>query len=142
MKRYYGNQAVDPGIYFCPKDFAFKSMDDSGRLPGTGDELYWRVPALAMLAVAPVIGLLYVIFLPLVGFVMLGAVVFEKLAAVAREGAARAVPLLRPAWQPARAFLARGKARKPEEKAAAREPEADAWAETVREELEKEEEAR
>lgn len=28
MTRYYGNQKVQPGIYFAPKELSFKSMDE------------------------------------------------------------------------------------------------------------------
>lgn len=136
MTRYYGNQRVEPGIYFCPKELSFKSMDNDGRLPGGPERTYWRVPALALLVAAPMIGLAYVIFLPLVGFVMLGAVALQKVGSLVRELGTWGATLLRPAWQPARAFLSRGKARKEKEKA---EEHKDQWAEEVREELEKDE---
>jgi hypothetical protein len=137
MTRYYGNQRVEPGIYFCAKELSFKSMDEDGRLPGGPERAYWRVPALALLVAAPMIGLAYVIFLPLVGFVMLGAVALQKVGSLVREMGVWAATLLRPAWQPARAFLSRGKARK--EKVKKGEEPKDRWAEEVREELEKDE---
>ncbi len=136
MTRYYGNQKVEPGIYFCAKELSFKSMDDNGHLPGGPERTYWRVPALALLAAAPMLGLAYVIFLPLVGFVMLGAVALQKVGSLVRELGVWSATLLRPAWQPARAFLSRGKARKEREKAEKHE---DRWADEVREELEKDE---
>jgi len=136
MTRYYGNQRVEPGIYFCPKELSFKSMDEDGRLPGGPERAYWRVPALALLAAAPMIGLAYVIFLPLVGFVMLGAVALQKVGSLVREMGVWAATLLRPAWQPARAFLSRGKARKQKEE---KKEHKDRWADEVREELEKDE---
>ena len=138
MTRYYGNQRVQPGIYFCPKELSFKSMDEDGRLPGSGDRYYWRVPALALLVAAPLIGLAYVIFLPLIGFMMLGAVALEKVWSLAREVGAWGATLLRPAWQPARAFLSRGKTKKA--KRVKDTEEKDRWADEVREELEEEEE--
>ena len=111
-------------------------MDDDGRLPGGTERVYWRVPALALLVAAPMIGLAYVIFLPLVGFVMLGAVALQKVGSLVRELGAWGATLLRPAWQPARAFLSRGKARKEKEP---KKEKKDRWAEEVRDELEKDE---
>lgn len=136
MTRYYGNQKVEPGIYFCAKELSFKSMDDQERLPGGEARTYWRVPALALLVGAPLIGLAYVIFLPLLGFMMLGAVALEKVWALTRELGSWAATLVRPAWQPARAFLSRGKARGKREDTTEKK---DRWAEEVREELDKDE---
>lgn len=111
-KRFHGNQLVDPGIYLNLRELTFKSLDEEGRLPG-GEEAVWRpVPVLVMLAAAPVISVAYFIFLPLVGFLMLAGVVGLKLYAVGKHAAAAMVPMLRPAWQPARAFLSRAKPRK------------------------------
>lgn len=135
MTRYHGNQIVEPGIYFAPKEVSFKSMDERGRLPGAEETYYWKVPALALLVAAPMIGLVYVIFLPLIGFLMLGAVALQKVWALTREVGNWSVVLLRPAWQPARAFLSRGKTKKAKKD----EEKPDRWAEEVREELEEEE---
>ena len=135
MTRYHGNQRVNAGIYFAPKELSFKTMDETGRLPGAEETYYWKVPALALLVAAPMIGLAYVIFLPLIGFLMLGAVALQKVWALLREIGTWSVVLLRPAWQPARAFLSRGKAKKGEKA----DEDDDRWADEVREELEEEE---
>lgn len=134
MKRTTGTATVDPGIYFCPKELQFKAMDERGRLPGTPETKYWKVPALAMLVVAPLVGLAYVIFLPFVGFVMLGAVALEKVRELGHEMATWARPILRPAWQPARAFFARTTRRTKAPERPAERP-ADAWADEVRREI-------
>jgi hypothetical protein len=41
-------------------------------LPGQRNERYFKVPVLAMLALAPAMGAALVMFLPLMGFVMVG----------------------------------------------------------------------
>lgn len=133
-KRYHGNQIVDPGIYLNLRELTFKSMDEEGRLPG-GEEAVWRrVPVLVMLAAAPVISVVYFIFLPLVGFLMLAGVVGLKLYALGKHAAAAMVPMLRPAWQPARAFLSRGKPGKPRQEGEAGAKGKDEWAEEARRE--------
>lgn len=131
--RYHGNQVVDPGIYLNLRELSFKSMDEEGRLPGGEDAVWRRVPVLVMLIAAPVISIVYFIFLPLVGFLMLAGVVGLKLYALGKHAANAMVPVLRPAWQPARAFLSRGKPRK---EARREEKAKDEWAEGARREAE------
>jgi hypothetical protein len=139
MKTYRGQQLVDPGIYLNLRELAFKSLDDEARLPGTEDAVWRRVPALAMLVAAPVISIVYFIFLPLVGFLMLAGVVGLKLFELGRRLAASALPVLRPAWQPALAFLSRGKpAREAPVEEALEAKREDRWAEEARREAEAE----
>jgi hypothetical protein len=138
MTRYYGNQNVDPGIYLNLRELSFKSLDDEGRLPGKETNVYYRVPALVLLVAAPLLGLVYAIFLPLIGFMMLGAFLASKFYGLAKQAADATVLVLRPAWQPARAFLTRGKRAKGEEQAA--KPK-DAWAEKARAEAQGEKES-
>ena len=131
-KRYRGTQTVGPGFYVNLRRLTFASFDEEeGRLPGLETETWRRVPELAMLAAAPFVSIAYIVFLPLIGFLMLGGVLASKLSALARQAAGAAVPVLRPAWQPARAFLTRGKPRKAGE---AEEVERDEWAEVARRE--------
>ena len=88
--------------------------------------------ALVVLPLALIASLVYVIFLPLVGFLMLGRILVEKLAGLAAGGARSAVRVLQPAWLPARAYLSRGRSGK--------ERDPDEWAEEAAEELSEEEE--
>ena len=133
MKRYHGNEKVRPGIYFNLRQLSFTSMEDDGRLPGTSEDVYRSVPAIALLVVGPLVGLAYVIFLPLIGFLMLGRIVLGKLLAVTGEAMAALGRVLQPAWQPARAFLSRRR-RSPRRKAE-KKARRDRWAEEVAEEL-------
>lgn len=110
MTRYPGRERVEPGIYFSFEHLSFVSMDETGQLPGGPETAYRRVPAVALLVVGPLVGLAYVIFLPLISFVMLGAAVASAVAGLARDAARATVRVLQPAWQPARAFLSRREA--------------------------------
>ena len=132
MKHYQAHDTVDEGFYFNPRRFAIKSLEERGRLPGETGDAYLRLPALAVLPLALVASLAYVIFLPLVGFLMLGRIAVEKLADLVGSGGRSAVRVLQPAWLPARAYLSRGKSGK--------ERQRDEWAEEAAEELEEAEE--
>jgi hypothetical protein len=128
MKTYTGTQEVDPGLYFNVKRFSLKSVDDRGPLPGTTADEYRRVPMLAVLACAPLIGLVYVIFLPFIGFAMVTWLLGHKALELAGDAATEAVRVLRPAWEPSLAFLSRSKPAKPE---VAPDEKPDAWTEEV-----------
>ncbi len=127
MKRYRAHDTVDEGFYWNPRRFAVKSLEERGRLPGEAGDAYLRVPALLVLPIALAASLAYVIFLPLVGFLMLGRILVDKLYRLARRGAVAGARVLRPAWLPARAFLSRGRKSRGRER--------DDWAEGAAEEL-------
>ena len=130
MKRYKGNEKVEPGIYFNLEQLAFRSMTVEGRLTGTEGDEYRRVPTVALLVVGPFLGAVYVLFLPFIGFGMLAWVAGTKLAHVMAEAGTAFIRVLRPVWQPAMAFLSRGKAIK------GGRNHTDRWAEDVKTELE------
>lgn len=111
MMRYRGSEKVDAGLYFNFNDLSFVPLDSTGNLPGTLDDVYRKVPVFFLFVVAPILGAVYVIFLPVIGFVMIGIFVLNKLAEVCKvkEAVIRAT---NPVWQPMIAFLSRsGKSR-------------------------------
>jgi hypothetical protein len=71
MTGHHGNDAVSAGIYVNPRRLSFVSLDEDGDLPGPPRDLYLRVPALALLLLAPLVGGLFVVLLPLVGVALL-----------------------------------------------------------------------
>ena len=137
MKTYYSNDTVTEGIYFNARHVCFKSMDEDGRLPADPAGTWHRVPALALLVIGPLMGLAYAIFLPLIGFAMVGGLVLRKAGELAVEAGHASTRVLRPAWQPARAFLSRGRSRRPGEtkREETKPEEKDRWAEDVEREL-------
>lgn len=97
MTTYTGTQPVEPGLYVNTRNFRVTSMDNRGPLPGADGERYRRVPMLVMLAIAPLLGLAFVIFLPFIGFAMVAKLLGEK-ALQAAGRAADAMHLPRPRW--------------------------------------------
>lgn len=132
MKIYRGTQKVEPGIYFNLREVSFKSMDETGTLPGTEQDAWRRVHPVALLVVGPLMGLAYAIFLPLIGFAMVGGALLRKLGELGVDALEATARVLRPAWQPARAFFSRGRKRRETEDAEAGD---DRWAEDVEREL-------
>lgn len=85
MKTYTGTQPVKAGYYFNAREWTLKVVEaPTGVLPGDATTKYVRVPALAMLVLAPIMGLVFVVLLPFLG-----------LAVLIEQGWRKAVPLLR-----------------------------------------------
>jgi len=126
MTTYTGTQIVAPGLYYATQPFKLTSVDERGALPGTEDRTYRRVPMLIMMVLAPLLGLAFVIFLPFIGFVMVARLAGEKAIELVGQLATQGARVLQPAWAPARAFLTRAKAAKPDTA-----PTPDPWAEDV-----------
>jgi len=53
-------------------------ITEEGTLPGEGGLVYYRMPAAAIIVLAPVLGLLYAAFLPFIGIAMLVKLVGQK----------------------------------------------------------------
>jgi hypothetical protein len=131
MTLYRGTQTVEPGLYVNLRQFSFESVDEAKALPGTTEAIYRRVPMLALVAAAPILGLAFVVFLPFIGFAMVGWLLGVKgmhLAADAINAGARVV---RPNWEPSLAFLSRSK----RAKKTATGHVGDAWAKDVEKKL-------
>ena len=106
MKTYQSGQTAEYGIYVAPKalDFRFVGADGE-RLEGKGSINYYRLPALLMIALSPVIGGVFVMAFPLivVGFVigLTVKVAASKVKAMAHEYA----HLSTMRWEPTAAYL-------------------------------------
>ncbi len=133
MTRYNGNDIAGPGIYFNFRHLSFASLDEESRLPGPETDTWRNVPALFMLIVAPVIGGAFALFLPLIGFVLIGALMTRWAARIAATALSSAGRAARPVWQPALAFLSRG--RRGETKSEKPAAEDSEWADEVRRQL-------
>ena len=91
LRRYPGNAQVDAGIYFNRKELRFKTMDEEGRLPGGPEATWLRVPALTLLVAGPLLGAVYAVFLPFIGFALLAGAAWAKIKELAgRAGDLRA----------------------------------------------------
>jgi hypothetical protein len=80
MTNYKGGDTVKRGFYASLNRWTIELVErDDSPLPGTGEERYARLPVPVMLVVAPLMGAGFVIFLPLIGFVLLGTFAYRKL---------------------------------------------------------------
>jgi hypothetical protein len=111
---------VKGGFYFNRDKLDLITVSGKeGMLPGADGQRYLRVPVLAMLLLAPMLGGLFVIFMPFIGF----ALVFQHLgrltvSAVKRAGRALAF-VITPTWRPGEAYFAGKEGEKKQAKEAA-----------------------
>jgi hypothetical protein len=98
---------VKGGFYFNRDKLDLITVSGKeGLLPGAEGQRFLRVPVLAVLLLAPVLGGLFVMFMPFIGF----ALVFQHLsrlmlAGVKRAGRALAF-VVTPTWRPGEAYFA------------------------------------
>ena len=58
------------GFYFNLKTWEMDLHRTDGALPGGNEDRYLRIPTVALLVLGPVMGFLFVIFLPFIGFAL------------------------------------------------------------------------
>jgi len=108
-----GGHTVKAGTYWNLSNGNRVQMEQEGVLPGSGQTRYIKAPVAVMLMAAPVIGLLFAVFLPFIGIAMTLSLIGKKLANTVTEAAAGSMCF---GWRPVEAYLA-GKKRKNEARA-------------------------
>ena len=71
MSRHKTGERVGRGFYWNTKGWEAQAVSaEGGVLSGGPEDTFVRVPLLAVLIVAPIMGAVYAIFLPFIGFAM------------------------------------------------------------------------
>jgi K+-transporting ATPase c subunit len=105
-----GGYKAEAGTYWNMMNGERVDLDQAGVLPGDAGTKYIKAPMAVMLAAAPVIGLIFAVFLPFIGIVMSVAQAGRKLAEGVTGAAAGSASF---GWRPIEAYLA-GRKRKKE----------------------------
>jgi|GEM_PF-3850573 len=79
MKRYQGKQTVQPGFYMSIARKELLNFEETERLPGTEQDIFYSVPVILVLIAGPFIGLLYVMFLPFISLAMVTTLLSKKI---------------------------------------------------------------
>ena len=108
-----GGHLVKAGTYWNLANGNKVQMEEIGVLPGDRSTRYIKAPVAVMLMAAPVIGLVFAVFLPFIGIAMALSLVGKKLANTVTEAAAGSMSF---GWRPIEAYLA-GKKKKNEARA-------------------------
>ncbi len=101
MARFNGGSSVPGGTYWNPRGWSVTPVEkDGGRLPGISSDRYLRIHWLVALLLAPLLGGLFVVFLPFIGFAMFFQWAFGKATGTAREGVRDLAATVTPGWRP------------------------------------------
>jgi hypothetical protein len=112
MASNHGGDAVKGGYYWNLQKWDATFVEGpAGELPGSSNEIYRRIPTLALLFAAPIMGALFVMFLPFIGIALLLQHITRAAIEAAGDTIERVLRSVSPAWRPGMAFLA-GKARR------------------------------
>ncbi len=104
-----GGQSVKAGTYWNISNGERVDMVLQGVLPGSTQAVYIKAPGAAMLALGPVLGLIFAIFLPFIGIAMTVNYLCRKAAEGATDAAAGSLSF---GWRPIEAYLAGRKRKK------------------------------
>jgi hypothetical protein len=115
MTKHTGGTEVKAGFYWNLRKWEMVTLSgNGGTLAGNSEDRYLKVPIIAFLFVAPVMGGLYAFFLPFIGFALVFAFLGRKAGALGRAAAVRVGGLVSPQWRPGEAHLAGRRAKKDE----------------------------
>jgi len=104
-KRTAGEQ-VSAGYYLSTKNWHIHPVAADGeRLPGEAGESWVRISVVAALALTPVLGLAFLMFLPFIGFYLTIEAAVRPLLRAVRHETAELVATMSPGWQPGEAHL-------------------------------------
>jgi hypothetical protein len=104
-KRTAGEQA-SAGYYLSTRSWHIHPVAADGeRLPGEAGERWIRISVVAALALTPILGLAFLMFLPFIGFYLTIEAALQPLIRVFRREAAELAATMSPGWQPGEAHL-------------------------------------
>ncbi len=101
--RHIGGDRVGKGNYWNFSTGDRVTMEAEGILPGNDETLYYKANPLVILAAAPILGLIYAVFLPFIGIAMMLRVAVAKMFGGTAESLSRVATFN---WNPSAAYLA------------------------------------
>src|SRR6266702_7959696 len=97
MTRIAGGTVVKSGYYWSMSRWSLTGIpSEGGFLPGSKFELYTRVPVLAALLLAPVMGGLFVLFMPFIAIALTVKALARLVTGGAKQGASELAATLAP----------------------------------------------
>ncbi len=102
---YDGGAVVPSGYYFNPAQWHIEPIArDGGRLPA-GNGRWTRIPTAAALVLVPLLGATFILFLPLIGFLLVLRALAEPVIEVFRSSATEMAATVSPGWHPGEAYF-------------------------------------
>ena len=79
------NDKIKSGLFFNSQKWSIEIIKYKGKFPKEQYPGYRRIPSLAMLVLGPLMGGAFVIFLPVLGFVLITGLTIKKLVQMAKQ---------------------------------------------------------
>jgi hypothetical protein len=88
MAKYTGGMQVGGGYYWNPGKWEVEVVpSEGGRLKAAQGTSYVKLPFPLLFVVVPLLGALFLIFLPLIGFALFGYAIVKKVTGMTKRGA-------------------------------------------------------
>ncbi len=101
-----GGTAVRSGYYWNVGKWEIVPVEKNGeRLPGGRGEKFLRIPVILVLALLPMLGGLFVVFLPVIGFALTIHAVARPIVGLFKHTATELASTVAPGWLPGEAHL-------------------------------------
>ncbi len=106
MKTIIGGTAVGSGYYWNLGKWEVIPVEKhGGQLPGGRGDKFLRIPVLAVLMLLPVLGGLFVVFLPVIGFALTIHAAARPIVGLFKRSAEDLAATVTPGWAPGEAHL-------------------------------------
>ena len=107
MARFVGGMKVGGGYYWNPRTWELHAVTaEGGVLPGSERAKFLRIPFPLLFVVVPILGALFLVFLPVIGFALLGNALVKRAVGGVKAGAEDLAANVTPGWAPGAAHLA------------------------------------
>ncbi len=103
MFRHNAGSKVGKGTYWNFSTGERIDISSEGVLPGDAGTTYFKLPASGIVALGPILGLLYAAFLPFIGIAMLLKLIIQKIASAVMAPAQKSASF---GWRPSESYLA------------------------------------
>ncbi len=116
---YGGGMAVPNGYYLNAAQWHIEPVARDGEKLPEGRGKWMRIPTAAALVLVPILGAAFLVFLPLIGFVLVLRALVEPILEVFRSSATEMAATVSPGWQPGESYFT---GKRPENAGAAQDP--------------------
>jgi hypothetical protein len=97
MAKYTGGMQVEGGYYWNPRNWEVEVVaSEGGRLKGASGAKYVKLPFPLLFVVVPLLGALFLMFLPFIGFALFGYAIVKKVTGGVKQGATELASTMTP----------------------------------------------
>jgi hypothetical protein len=97
MAKHTGGMQVQGGYYWNPRNWEVEVVpSEGGRLKAPADSKYVKVPFPALFVIVPLLGALFLMFLPFIGFALFAYAIVKKVTGGVKQGATELASTLQP----------------------------------------------